>query len=236
MREGLISRNVADGLKVGRLERALSPAPQVWTPAELMTFLDGVRDHWLFPLFWTAAHTGMRLSELTALKWDDITLDLGRLFVDKSKTASGRRRLTLDAGTVDVLRTHEAEQDTRRRALGFEWQEHGMVFDRGNGEPVAPRTVEATMTRRVRQLGLPYLTPHGLRHTHATLLLKARTPVHVVQQRLGHASATITLNVYAHVLPDDERGAADVFAATLSGISRDQMVTKRPEVLHVSAS
>lgn len=197
--------------------------------------VDGVRAYWLFPLFWTAAHTGMRLSELTALKWDDITLDMGRLFVGKSKSAAGRRRIALDAATVAVLRDHQADQAKRRAAFGDGWQEHGVVFDRGDGRPVAPRTVEATMTSRVRRLGLPALTPHGLRHTHATALLTAGVPVHVVRQRLGHESARITLDVYAHVLPGDDRSAAERFAGLLT-TPRDQNVTTPPNATSVSAS
>ncbi len=222
VREGLVARNVADGLTIVHPEQSEPSAPKVWTPAELMVFLDGVQDHWLFPLFWTAAHTGLRLSELTALKWGDITLDMGRLFVGKSKTAAGRRRLALDARTIDVLRTHMREQEQRRAGLGANWDERGVVFDRGNGDSVAPRTVEATMERYVQRLGLPHLTPHGLRHCHATMLLTAGTPVHVVQQRLGHSSAMTTLNVYAHVLPGTEREVAEQFAAILSDVAQSR--------------
>ncbi|WP_040666759.1 tyrosine-type recombinase/integrase, partial [Nitrolancea hollandica] len=114
LREGVIGRNVADGLVVARSERDEPRAPDAWTPEELSRFLEGVRDHWLFPPFWTAAHTGMRLSELIGLRWDDISLDLGRLFVGKSKTKSGRRRIALDAGTIAVLRAHRDDQDQRR--------------------------------------------------------------------------------------------------------------------------
>ena len=55
----------------------------------------------------------------------------------------------------------------------------------------------------------------GLRHTHATILLTAREPVHVVSQRLGHASAVVTMTVYAHVLPGSQREAATLFARLL---------------------
>jgi integrase len=59
---------------------------------------------------------------------------------------------------------------------------------------------------------LPVIRLHDLRHTHATLLLLAREPVHVVSQRLGHASPVVTMTVYAHVLPGSQREAADLFA------------------------
>lgn len=224
VREGLLARNVAEGLTPGRRQRE-PRVPAVWTAADLRAFLDAVREHWLFPLFWTAAHTGLRLSELVALRWDDVSLDLARLFVGKSKSAAGRRRVALDSATIAVLEAHRADQERRRAALGSEWQEHGLVFDRGDGRPVSPRTVEATMARYVRRLGLPPATPHSLRHTHATLLLADGVPPHVVQQRLGHASARTTLDVYAHVLPVSEREAAERFAARLAASERDQIVT-----------
>ena len=63
---------------------------------------------------------------------------------------------------------------------------------------------------------LPVIRLHDLRHTHATILLLAGVPVHVVSQRLGHASPTITLSVYAHVMPGNQREAADLFARLVS--------------------
>ena len=67
---------------------------------------------------------------------------------------------------------------------------------------------------------LPRIRLHDLRHTHATLLLAAGEPVKVVSERLGHASATITLTVYQHVHPGMGRQAADRFAALLEGLTR----------------
>jgi len=62
---------------------------------------------------------------------------------------------------------------------------------------------------------LPVIRLHDTRHTHATILLTAGVPVHVVSQRLGHASAVVTMTVYAHVLPGSQREAADRFAALI---------------------
>ena len=234
VREGLVTRNVAEGLAPGRRQRE-PRVPAVWTAGDLRVFLDAVREHWLFPLFWTAAHTGLRLSELVALRWEDVSLDLGRLFVGTSKSAAGRRRVALDSATVAVLQAHREDQARRRTVLGTEWQEHGLVFDRGDGRPVSPRTVQAAMARTVRRLGLPPATPHTLRHTHATILLSDGVPPHVVQQRLGHASARTTLDVYAHVLPVSEREAAERFAATLAATECDQIVTMAAAAATISA-
>jgi Phage integrase family len=59
---------------------------------------------------------------------------------------------------------------------------------------------------------VPVIRFHDLRHTHATLLLKAGVPVHVVAQRLGHASPALTLSIYSHVLPRQQAAAAAAFA------------------------
>lgn len=225
VREGLVLRNVADGLTVGRSARETPDTPPMWTAEELAAFLAGVRGHRLWPLYWTAAHTGMRLSELINLRWDDVSLDMARLFVAKSKSASGRRRIALDAGTVAVLAEVLDDQTARRAALATDWQDTGAVFDRGDGRPLSPRTIEHVMTKAVERLGLPKGTPHTLRHTHTSLLLANGVPPHVVQARLGHASARTTLDVYAHVLPVSERDTADRFAAVLQAANSDQIVT-----------
>lgn len=67
---------------------------------------------------------------------------------------------------------------------------------------------------------LPVIRLHDLRHTHATILLTARVPVHVVSQRLGHASAVVTMTLRAHVLPGSQREAAGTFARLIGEASR----------------
>ncbi|WP_448619255.1 tyrosine-type recombinase/integrase [Geodermatophilus sp. URMC 65] len=73
---------------------------------------------------------------------------------------------------------------------------------------------------------LPVIRLHDLRHNHATLLLADGVPVKVVSERLGHASATITLTVYQHVHPGMGREAADRFAALLEGSSGVRSITR----------
>lgn len=221
VREGVLARNPAEGFAVPRDPRPERRERCPWTPADLTAFLAAAQSHWLAPVYWLLAHTGLRLSEALGLRWENVSLDLGRLFVAQSKTPAGRRRVSLDPATVAVLRRHAAEQARRRAALGPDWQEHGLVFDRGDGRPVSPRTVEEVMSRLARRAGLPHATPHTLRHLHATVLLTAGVPPHVVMARLGHSSFRVTVDHYAHVLPTSERDAATIFAAAV----RDQSVT-----------
>lgn len=88
----------------------------------------------------------------------------------------------------------------------------GHVFTAENGEPVHADHVANRYDRLVAAVPVPALHFHGLRHTYATLLLKAGVPVHVVAQRLGHSSPALTLSIYSHVLPRQQAAAAAAFA------------------------
>src|SRR5690606_4130100 len=137
--------------------------------------------------------TGLRLGEALALRWEAVDLAGAMVRVVQSKSAAGRRRVTIDPDTVAMLRDHWREQAARREALGPAWHDAGLVFERGDGRALSYRYVEAVMDTLVARAGVPRLTVHGLRHTHSSLLLQAGRPVHYVQRRLGHASVAQTL-------------------------------------------
>lgn len=138
----------------------------------------------------------------------------------RASTKSGRERLvSLDAGTVDVLRTLRRKQVENQLALGDAWTDTGHVFTSGDGVPINPDSMTALMAKTIRAYNaalppdvpaLPVARLHDLRHVHATHLLLAGVPVHVVADRLGHADPAITLRVYAHVLRQHAAGVADV--------------------------
>jgi integrase len=88
----------------------------------------------------------------------------------------------------------------------------------GLGLPLAPNILaERTYERLVKAAGVKRIVFHGLRHTSATLLLSSGVPVKVVSERLGHAKASMTLDIYTHVLPTMQRAAADSLGAQLHG-------------------
>ena len=142
--------------------------------------------------------------------------------VVEGDTKSGKPRIVdLDEGTVAVLRARKRERGALALQLA---RDDALVFGDLEGGHRNPEHVSRQFGRDVErcQLALgaeavPSIRLHDLRHTHATLLLLAREPVHVVSQRLGHASAVITMTVYAHVLPGSQREAAGRFAALVSG-------------------
>jgi integrase len=89
------------------------------------------------------------------------------------------------------------------------------VFANEVGEHLTPDQVRRTLLRALRAAGLPQLRPHDLRHTHASVLLRLRTPMKVVQERLGHSSFAVTADIYSHVAPDLQGQAAGAFGKAL---------------------
>jgi len=93
--------------------------------------------------------------------------------------------------------------------LHLVWQEYAwviltedeLVFSEPDGTPLKPDTITRTFLRIARKVGLHGVRLHDLRHTHASLMLKQGEPVKVVQERLGHATPAITMNIYAHIRP-----------------------------------
>ena len=195
------------------------------------------------------AATGMRRGEALALRWRDVDLDAGRLQVRRSvgmvKTKGAGEQLvegptkTGQARVVDIDAGHrrrparlpggprlaDARARPGRRARARQPRRHA------TGTPSGTPAASSTRSRQARKaLGedqLPRIRLHDLRHTHATLLLAAGEPVKVVSERLGHASATITLTVYQHVHPGMGRQAADRFAALLDGADQRREVSRR---------
>ena len=226
-RKGAVVRNVAaiaDSPSVGARRKGDIKA---WDVDQLRAFLDDVGSHRLFPAMHLSAHTGMRRGEVLGLRWSDLDPANLRLSVQQAlvsiayevqlsdvKTDNGRRTIDLGEGTVAVLeqwrQTRTDERDGRRPA------DSDLVFTTPDGSWVHPHSFSQIFDRRVEKLEVPTISLHDLRHTHATIMLKAGVPVKVVSERLGHANAAFTMSVYQHVLPGMQAEAAAVFAKLLS--------------------
>jgi len=221
-----------------RPRKARSEPGRVWTATQLRTFLDAARRHRLFAFYRLAAYTGARRGELLNLRWRDVDLDLAEVRITGSAaviagqriegtTKSGRpRTVSIDADTVQVLRDHRKRQTEERLRVGPEWRgTDDDVFSTAWGEPIHPDTASSLMTKLINTHNdrqdepLPHARLHDLRHVHATTLLLAGVPVHVVAARLGHADPSITLRVYAHVISDQLTEAADIFARAVAATS-----------------
>lgn len=131
------------------------------------------------------------------------------------KTDRGRRTIDIDAETVVILKHWRREQLKERMAYEGEWQDTGFIFTRRDGRAHDPDVVSQRFDQLVRRAELPRVRFHDLRHTHATLLLQAGVPSHVVSMRLGHRSVAFTLQQYAHVLLQQQAEAVERLAAKL---------------------
>lgn len=161
----------------------------------------------------------MRKGEILALKWRD--LDAGRLNVSRtleqtkasvrlkeSKSERGRRTIVLPESAVVMLRRHRAEQNRERLAIGAGYEANDLVFPKVDGSMWPPTSFDWHYAQAVARAGVGAVRFHDIRHTHATALLRNGVNVKVVSERLGHASVRITLETYAHVLPDMQEDAA----------------------------
>jgi len=148
---------------------------------------------------------------------DDVARGSGSKLVTGSPKSGKGRRIDLEAETVAVLRSWRLQQAQDRMALMGAWPGHGLVFTREDGNAVHPDYASTVFDRMVRTSGLARITFHGLRHSHASILLAAGTPVKVVSERLGHATVTITLDFYAHVSAGLQAQAVAVFADAMGG-------------------
>ena len=237
----ILTTNPAERAKRPRKEQAA--AVVMWTAEDLASFLTTTQGHRLHGYFRLAAYTGARRGELMNLRWADVHLGdehgqgafvrlrgtvsvINGVRVEGSTKGGRERTVSIDPGTAAVLAEHRHRQEAERNLAGTLWVGGDHVFRRELGEPLFPDTPTALMAKLQRQHNttavkagarpLPVIRLHDLRHLHATLLLKAGVPVHVVAARLGHADPAITLRVYAHVLDDQASGAATTFEQLLN--------------------
>ncbi len=210
---------------MGRVQRPQHRARRkdLWTAEQLRAFLAGTREHWLHPLWYTLVASGCRVGELLALGWQDVDFDAnsitiaktlqrvaGQVVVNEPKTEAGRRVVVLPADAMAVLR----QQRGRQVLAGLASE---LVFTNLAGGPLHVSTVEHALARECARLGLPRVTPHGLRHLHASLLLAEGLPLPAVSARLGHADPSITARVYSHAIPGQDDGAQAIARALGGG-------------------
>jgi integrase len=223
---GLLARNVADTVEPPQRARN---EMHVWS-AEHVGCVLRTAGHDPLEAFWRLAiYTGMRRGELLALKWSDLELDAGALFVQRAlsrgetsrleegepKSQSGRRRIALSPSVVESLRRHRVRQLEYRLSIGDAYKDRGYVFVNETGGYVHPNTLYRRFRDLIARAGVPTIRFHDLRHTSATLLLAEGVHGKIVQERLGHANIAMTLDLYSHVSADMQRNAADTLEARI---------------------
>jgi integrase len=210
--DGLIPRNVASVVKAPKpTKKEIRPL----THAQVNALFEAARGDRLEALYIVAVMMGLRQGELLGLKWEDVDLEAGTLSVRRSlsytekepkfnspKNGKGRS-LKLTATALDALRRHKIAQNEERLQLGSLWEDRDLVFPSQTGKPMRAWSLIGGPFKRIwKRAGLPERTRfHDLRHTCATLLLTQGVHPKFVQELLGHATISITLDTYSHVLP-----------------------------------
>jgi integrase len=223
---GLLVRNVAKAVDPPRPEHTNMAT---LSPEDVPRFLNAAQETPYYVLFYTALYTGMRRGELLGLRWYDIDLALASLSVSQTlhklhngqyivrdpKSARSRRQIDLPPSLALLLRQHKSKQQAQRILLGKPLADSDLLFSHPDGRPLDPDVISHAFSKIIRKAGLPHIRLHDLRHTHATLLLKAGVHPKIVSERLGHANIGITLDTYSHVLPGLQKAAAERFDTML---------------------
>jgi len=209
-----------------RLPTGAAPEAKVVGAGEVAVALDRAAATAYHPAILLASACGLRRGEACGLRWRNIEFDAGELRIDEArvparkgiatgKTKSGRSRsVRIPEFALALLRQHRAAQAEQLLKLGVRLDDNGYVCARPDGSPINPMSLSA-WCRANLPIGF-----HGLRHTHASLLLNSGASVKAVSSRLGHSSAALTLGIYAHVLPGADEGAARRIDDLLSGSKR----------------
>lgn len=198
---------------------------QALTPEQAAQFLDAAAPDRYRVLFTLAIVTGLRPSEYFGLQWKDINLESGVITIQRSltwkrdgtwyfgepKTSRSRRNIPAPTSLLLLLREHKRHQSEERLKAGPKYRSLDLVFCAKDGRPLMLHNLIMRHFKPIlRRAGLPEsLRLYDLRHTCATLLLAANENPKVVSERLGHASVTLTLDTYSHVLPSMQQAASE---------------------------
>jgi integrase len=237
-RTGMIGRNPASYAqppKEPATEMAILNESQV---SQLLVAANGHRWEALYHL---AIVTGMREMELLGLKWTDLDFLHQTLIVERQlqrpdggdavkfsspKTRYGKRAIALGGKTIEVLRAHLLRQQAEKTAACNKWVENGLIFTNSLGGPINARNLLRNFKQLLKAAGLPDIRFHDLRHTAASLMLNAGIPVIVVSRRLGHARASITLEIYGHLIPSMQMEAAEKIDDLVMPVAVEMLRTK----------
>lgn len=221
---GLVVRNVATLVnppKYGKREI------QFLTPDQAKLFLDACHkeEDRLAVLYTVSLALGLRVGEVTGLRWEDVDLTAGTVKITASlqrikdkdtsalkrvetKTKTSKRILSIPTELLNDLKDHKKKQLQDKLFAGPKWVETGLVFTTFRGTAIEPGSVPKRFNRAIEKAGLPKMRFHDLRHSCTSLLLAAGVDPRTIMEVLGHSTLKMTMEVYAHVLPSLKENAA----------------------------
>lgn len=187
---------------------------------------DAARERRLYIPLILASLCGLRRGEITALRWKAVDLDNSQLAVVASteqtdagairekEAKSGRARtIAMPAMAVEELRRWRVQQAQELLRLGVRANDEWHVVTQVDGSPLQPRSLTHVVSAFLKEWKV---TLHGLRHSHASHMLASNIHPKIVQERLGHSSIAITMDIYSHLMPNMQGEAA----AAVDGVLR----------------
>lgn len=227
----LIPRNPAALLEKRDRPKIERKVVKTITAPNTAAAMDAARELRLFIPLILAALCGVRRGEITALRWNALSLDTAQLAVvasteqldtgeirEKEAKSGKARTVALPAMAVEELRRWRIRQAEELLKLGVRAAEDGHVLTQADGSPWRPRTLTRVMSAFLKAWGI---TLHGLRHSHASHMLASNIHPKIVQERLGHSSIAITLDIYSHLMPNmQEEAAAAVDVALRAALNK----------------
>lgn len=176
-----------------------------------------------FPAIYTAAHTGMRKSEINGLRWKDVDFANEKIRIIQTVTYSkgkynfslvpknGKvRTIKMTKGLTSLLKNLKEDLDTKRKKLGSSFNPIDLVFCNSKGNLIYPGELSRGLKNALKAANLPDIRFHDLRHSMATIMFGRNIHPKLVSERLGHSKISITLDLYSHVIPSIEEKAVDV--------------------------
>jgi len=209
IKEGIINKNVCEAVELPKKQE--EKELQTWNKNQVNKFLQAAEDSRYYSIFNLALNTGMRRGELIGLKWKDVFLDKNRIRVNrqvvrtdeglifkKVKTESGNRTIPITKSLVDYLKSHRIKQKEKKLAMGEAFKDNDLVTCNKSGAPVGPRSLVRKFKKLLKDVGLPEIRFHDLRHTFSVNYLE-NGDINELQKILGHSSIDVTIDTYSHV-------------------------------------
>lgn len=229
----VIQHNPARDVIIPRKQQNKEHKVKFFSNQELKQFLDylenldqsSYENFFDYVLYKTLLASGCRIGEALALEWSDIDLKKGIISISKTlnryqetntpKSKAGLREIDIDKATVSLLKQYKKRQQVQSWQLG---RSEGIVFT-----PFTTKYAYACLLRKRLQshfkaAGVPDISFHGFRHTHATIMLYAGIEAKDLQYRLGHSNISMTLNTYVHATKEGAKKAVSIFEAAISNL------------------
>jgi integrase len=229
----LLMRSPCDQLEKKDRPKVEKKAVPTINAAETVNAMDAARERRLFIPILLGSMGRMRRGEIVALRRKSVDLDRGQIAIvaaieqtragcrEKEVKGSKCRTIAMPAMLVDELRRHFITQAEEMLRLGMRPDGDTLVVMSADGKPIQPRSLTKNVSDFMKGLGSK-VRLHGLRHSHASHLLAENVHPKIVQERLGHSSIAITMDIYSHLMPNMQADAAGKIDAALKAAQKNR--------------